>query len=337
MSADGSRLIREMERLRDAGGVTYVLDLVNLLKTIPIDTPCEQTGVTPLMWAIESDFLFSFCLTQGPNVNAHGNGEYDLTPMEFALVRGRIEMADTLARWGAECPPEVATHRQGQRDSLRRRRADIQNIQDRLNHAISDGWFVSELDGLSKVFGVKSKRVQGRQGHVSFKNVRLKQLSSAENESTEDWFAALHARYADKGISLFTREPLGWRASLEVCATPTIAHRELLTVSSLLSNDGGDESGERIVVAEKLEDVHSEAPFHILSCGRRGILIRFIETPNQPESLAKRLGEIAPELHWQCEAANDVVQADKTTGSVNTLAIIAAELKVDPFVFLPWE
>lgn len=337
MAAKGSQLIREMQRLKDAGGITYVLDLVNLLKSIPIDTQCEHTGVTPLLWSIENDFLFSFCLTQMPDVNARGTGDYDLTPIEFAMQRNEIEKADTLARWGADCPREVQAYRQTQREALQTRMDEIKSIQKRLDDAIEEHRFVTELQQLTELFQVEPRRVRKRHGQLVFKNVKLKQLSKAQDESTEDWFAKVHDQYASRGICLFTRNPLGWKASLEVCAAPTIVHREVIAISSLMSDQGEDVTGERMVTADKLDEVQADSPFRMLSCGWRGILIRFLETPNEPNVTAQRLGEIAPKLHWNYEIRHDAEIGNSDASPVDTLPMIVADLGIDPFVFLPWE
>ena len=82
--------------------------LAKLTEQVSIDATCENTGATPLLWAIENDSpLFSFLLVRQPDVTKRGKGEYDITPIDLAMSKGLIEKAETLARWGAPCPPAI--------------------------------------------------------------------------------------------------------------------------------------------------------------------------------------------------------------------------------------
>lgn len=63
---------------------------VTIIEAIGPDGVCDETGMTPLQWAIvnNSKLAFLFLLARQTNPNARGTGAFDRSPIDMLVGKG---------------------------------------------------------------------------------------------------------------------------------------------------------------------------------------------------------------------------------------------------------
>ena len=336
-------VINEMKQQHEAFANKVQPDmraLAAMLDDLVIDDVCEDTGATPLLWAIEHDSpLFNFCLARGADPRKRGEREYAIEPIQLALSKGLMEKAKMLARHGVPCPPELAVVWEEERRKRVQYDAEIKNIEKRLEKLLKQDAFAAVRADFETRLGVAAKKVRGRRGHVSFRNIPVRKLSKEEGLDEDSWMTALQRDGLDVGVSLFSTTPPGYAAKQEICLAPTVVGREIIAISSLLTREGGL-GYERMEKADWLDGLCKDYNFHIVSCGAMGVFCALEQSPANAASLARRLLEACPELSMEYYSAPELEKTgsghdfqDKTD---DTITLIAEDIARSQSFFLPW-
>lgn len=314
--------------------------LAKMLQRLSVDSICGKTGITPLIWTIENDSpLFNFLLVRAPDVNLRGTGEYDIAPIDLAISKGLMEKAETLARWGAPCPPEIEARWEAEKRAQQMYSAEIKKTEQRLEKQLKSADFQSEVRRLEIALGITAKKIRGRRGHLSFRDVPIRQLAKQAEMDEEHWLALQHSAARNNGVGLFSTLPVGAAAKLELCIVPTTEKRELVSISSLLT-DQGALAYERMSKADVLDAINQDSPFHILTCGKMGIVGQLLAPWPDLTEFAERLFSICPELCADYEIRFDSERGNTTTDAPD-LASDLVPLLVDDMApsgtfWLPW-
>ncbi|MGE3803688.1 MAG: hypothetical protein AB7K24_03330 [Gemmataceae bacterium] len=315
--------------------------LAKMLEAVDINSACSKSGMTPLIWAIEHNSpLFMFCLARGADVSARGTGNHDVAPIDLAIAKGLLDKADSLVRGGAPCPPVIKARRDALREQIARYDKELKDTQRTLDRALEDKSFLMVVKEFETVLGVKAKKMRGRRGHLSYQNVAVRKRA-AESSLTEDlWLAGLQAQASKRGAGLFTREPLGEKAKLEVCIAPTVAKRQIVAISNLVSDEGASPY-EKMEKGDVLDALDQDYPFQLLSCGAAGVVGKLDALPPDIETFAERLFRLCPELFTDYQLQ---LNADRTATEItppdlerDLVPLLCRDLAEEAGVFwLPW-
>ena len=340
MPATAKEIITALEKAQpEPGTAPDMRPVARVLEDADIDAPCTETGITPLLWAIDTDnsLFFFFLLARSASATARGTGEWDIAPVDHALAKGNLRHAEALADRGAPLPPEVAAERERRRELARRYTAEIAATEKRLAKLLKEDWYTGELARLAEVFGVEAGKVRGRKGSLSFRKVPVRALAKKAGLEVEDWFAPIHAEALENGVILYLRALPGLVARDDVIAVPSTAKRDAIAVSSLLT---GAELGvfpERMEKADFLDELDNDHPFHLLACGPDGVAGRMHDVPGEPEPLAKRLLEACGELDGLYETQFSVDEAAGRIDFEDPTPQIAIDLAETRMLILPWK
>lgn len=125
----------------------------------------KKTGVAPLQWA-DSTHAFNFLLAQAASQTTHGTGAYDCAPVELPVEKGNLEVAHTLVRRGANCPPQVADWRERQIQPRARYEKALKDIPQRLEQELKAEASLQVLAYFERIFGVPASKIRGRKGAI---------------------------------------------------------------------------------------------------------------------------------------------------------------------------
>ncbi|MCB1511632.1 MAG: hypothetical protein KDJ36_12085, partial [Hyphomicrobiaceae bacterium] len=296
-----SDLIAELSRVQANVGKAFpdMRRTAAIIQEIGPDAVCNETGMTPLQWAIVNDSKLAmlFLLTQRADPNARGTGTFDRAPIEMLVEKGDVEGADRLVNHGAACPPEVKALRERQAELRARHAKALTDIPKRLEKALKSDAFIAAVASFEAAFGVKAAKVRGRKGHLTFKAVPINALAKAEGLEPELWLAKHQAEAADAGVSLFARSLPGERAKDEINIAPSTAKRDVICISGLLPPETGASPYEKLAMADVLDAIDADNPFRLLAAGPLGVLGILSSQPNDPQDFARRLIGVCGELH----------------------------------------
>lgn len=341
-SATTAEIMAELKRCHEihAGGtLPDARALQRLIQAGDVNAPCAETGLTPLLWAVEHDSLYvSFLMANGADPGATGTGDHAVAPAERAVAKGLMQRADQIARHGGPQPPALVAWREAARERIRKYDGELKAIVKRLEAGIKAPEFLAEAERMGAALGVAAKKMPGRKGHLSFKGVGVKKLAKAAGLAEEGWLAGLQAAAAAAGASLVTAMPLGETAKDELFLVPSRAKREVVAVSRLLSDEGTSPLY-KLEVADQLDAIDAEHPFDLLSTGPYGVLGRLQAVPDEPQAFARHLLEICGELvtDWQIRLDGERGNTSHIAPGIDEIVPrLAAEIAEDRVFWLPW-
>ena len=339
-----SELIAELARVQESVGKALpdMRRTAAIIEAIGPDGVCDQTGMTPLQWAIVNDskLAFLFLLTCQANPNARGTGVFNRAPIDMLVEKGDLEGADRLVRHGAECPPEVAALRERQAELRARHEKSLKDIPKRLEKALKSDAFVAAVATCEAVFGLKAAKIRGRKGHLTFKAVPIKALAKAEGLEPELWLAKHQAEAAKAGAGLFTRSLPGERAKDEINIAPSTAKRDLICISGLLPPETGASPFEKLAMADVLDEIDADHPFHVLAAGPDGVLGILDNLPDDLPGFARRLIGVCGELHTDYQIKVDTIGKNLAPNSPEEMdevvRLVVDDIAKDGVFWLPW-
>ncbi len=309
--------------------------LSKILSTVSIDDVCEESGLTPLLWSIEnnSKLSFLFCMARGADPSKHGTGDFDTSPVELAIKRGCNEFVERLVSRGAQAPPEVlgaiTEKREAAREALRTRGEVVKKTIARLKREMKKDWFLTHLDYLESVFGIAPTTARGR-GIKAFAKVPLASLAEKAQSDIVTYFSRMidHGRAA--GVSIFCEKDFDLSKNVRVLVAPSTSLIDVVAVSNLMSPD--DTTFTRMEVAASLPALNDAYPFRILECGRNGILGVFVQAPDDPGKVAKRLLEICPHYGSDLAAGRPDPWVE-----IDELQVVEDDVRDSGGFFLSWD
>ena len=339
-----SDLIAELARVQDSVGKTPpdMRRTAAIIEAIGPNGVCDETGMTPLQWAIvnESKLAFLFLLARQADPNLRGTGAFDRAPIDILVQKGDVEGADRLVRHGAECPPEVAALRERQAALRARHEKASTDIPKRLEKALKSDAFVAAVATYEAVFGVAAAKVRGRKGHLTFKAVPIKALAKADGLEPELWLAKHQADAAKAGAGLFARSLPGESAKDEINIVPSTAKRDLICISGLLPPETGASPFEKLAMADVLDEIDADHPFQVLAAGPHGVLGILDSLPDDQPGFARRLIGVCGELHTDYQIQVDTIGKNLAPNSTEEMEeivrLVADDIAKDGIFWLPW-
>ena len=176
-------------------GISDYRGLITILKTVSINDVCPESGMTPLIWAIEHGTHIAFCFVHGANPSTRGTGDYDLSPLDLALQKVDDKLIGDLIRRGAEAPAELLNSlREKQAAKTKEFQTRSKFVKDTIKQFKRDSKskeYQARVEHLESVFGVSSSVARGR-GMQAFAKVPLRSLAAANNVDEIDYLASLH-------------------------------------------------------------------------------------------------------------------------------------------------
>lgn len=339
-----SELITELARVQENVGKALpdMRSAAAIIEAIGPDGVCDETGMTPLQWAIVNDnkLAFLFLLTQQVNPNARGTGAFDRAPIEMLVEKGNVEGADRLVRHGAECPPQVAALREQQAQLRARYESALSDIPKRLEKSLKSAAFVAAVATCEAIFGLKAVKLRGRKGHLTFKAVPIKALAKADGLEPELWLAKHQAEAVKAGAGILTRSLPGERAKDEINIAPSTIKRDLICISGLLPPETGASPFEKLAMADVLDEIDADHPFDLLAAGPDGVLGILDCLPDDLPGFARRLIGICGELHTdyqiQVDTTGKGIAPNSPEESDEIVSLVAADIAKHGVFWLPW-
>jgi hypothetical protein len=339
-----SELLAELNRMQSSAGKTApdMRRAAQIIEATGPDRACERTGMTPLQWAIENDskLAFHFLLARGANPSARGTGSYDRAPVDMLVEKGQLDKAHHLVERGAECPAEVAAWHDRQVALRTRHEKALKEIPARLEKALKSEAFLAAAAELEHVFGVKAAKARGKKGLLTFKAVPIRKLAKAAGQDEELWFAALQRKIEEKRFGLFTGSIPGGSAKDDINIAPTATKREIVCLSDLLPPHTGASPYERMAMADVLDEIDAEHPFHLLASGRYGVLGILDKLPEDVSSFARRLigicGELYSDYQIQFSAERGAIAPNSAEEAEEIVKMVARDISKDGVFWLPW-
>jgi hypothetical protein len=328
--ATASDLIAEIDKQTKAMAARQLPDmqrLTSLMQQVRIDSVCEQTGATRLLWAIEHKSpVAKFILIGSPDVTKRGTGKFDIPPIDLAIQSGMNVLAESLVQRSAAMPAAVAQRKQAETAKRTGYEAELKAVSSALERKLTDPAYLAVIAELESSLGVTAKKVRGRTGHLSFPSTPVRALAKATAMDEDAWLAQQVREVLPRGVSLFAAIPPGEDAKIELCAAPTTSWCEAIAVSRLLADEAQlHKPHEKLEMADVLTDFAKDHPFALLASGRYGVLLHLDNQPANPAAMAKWALHASPEL-------NDL--ADKRDGSAE--AAVARDIAESGMVWLPW-
>ena len=328
--ATASDLIAEIDKQTRTMAAKQLPDmqrLASLMQQVPVDSVCDKTGATPLLWAIEHKSpVAKFILIGSPDVNKRGTGKFDIPPIELAMQRGMNDLAESLVQRGAAMPAGVAERKQAETAKRAKYEAELKSVHAALERKLTDPDYLAVIAELESSLGVPSKKVRGRTGHLSFPSTPLRALAKTAGLNEDAWLAQQVRHLLPRGVSLFAAIPPGEDARIELCAAPTTSWREAIAVSRLVADEAQlHQPHEKLEMADVLAEFAKDHPFALVASGRYGVLLHLDNKPAKPAAVAKWALDVCPEL-------NDL--ADKRDGSAEDA--VAHDIGESGMVWLPW-
>ena len=224
MAITATEIIAEMTRCQaehDAGRLPDVRKLATMMSEGEVNAPCVETGLTPLLWAVENDSLYvNLLMLRGADPAARGTGEHDVLPAERAVAKGLMQRAEQIARHGGPMPEALTAWREAARQRVLKYDGELKAITRTLEKGLKGDVFLAEANRLAAIFGVEAKKIRGRKGHLSFKAVPIRKLAKADGMSEEAWLARHQSDAAANGVSLLATTPPGEVAKDELWIAP---------------------------------------------------------------------------------------------------------------------
>ncbi|MEZ4321606.1 MAG: hypothetical protein R3F61_29300 [Myxococcota bacterium] len=324
-----SDLLTEIDRQSRAFAEKRLPDmrrLADLLERVPVDSICDVTGATPLLWAIDQKSpVAKFLLTRGPDVSQRGTGRFDVLPIELAMQRGLHDLARSLTAHGAVVPAALAAQMAAEQAARTAREAELQSVSRHLEGRLADPGFQAVIAELEADFGVPAKRVRGQPGRVTFPRVPARKLARAAGLEDPAWLVHRVRTLLPRGVSLYAAVPPD-QARLDLCAAPTASWRAALTTSRLLSDRAQlHPPHEKLERADQLAVFATLHPFALVVSGPLGVLVHLDTTPPDATEVARWALEACPELESLVDRRGDPAEA-----------AVARDLRETGLLWLPW-